>query len=112
MKTDIDDFDLIHSAKTLRKAVGLTGMLLPLALLLGGILCCHDKCIQHSLSRYYYTCIRDLFVGAICAIALFLFFYRGYISDKMGKWDKWASNIAGLCAVSVAWIPRGGDGLC
>jgi hypothetical protein len=44
--------------------------------------------------------MRDVFVGEICAIALFLFFYRGY--DNM---DKWSTNVAGLFALGVAFFP-------
>jgi uncharacterized protein YacL len=41
-----------------------------------------------------------VFVGATCAIALFLFFYKGY-----NKWDNWAGNLAGFFALGVALFP-------
>jgi magnesium-transporting ATPase (P-type) len=44
--------------------------------------------------------MRDVYVGAMCAIGLFLFFYKGY-----DRWDDWAGNIAGFCAFCIAWFP-------
>jgi hypothetical protein len=53
-----------------------------------------------DISMYYYSGMRDVFVGALCAIGLFMFFYRG--NDK---WDNWMGNIAGFCAFCIAWFP-------
>jgi small-conductance mechanosensitive channel len=44
--------------------------------------------------------MRDVFVGAICSIALFLFFYKGY-----DKWDNRAASLAGFFAVGIALFP-------
>jgi hypothetical protein len=54
----------------------------------------------YSISKYYFTGMRDIMVGALCAIALFLFFYKGY-----NRWDVWSSNIAGICALCIAIFP-------
>ncbi|MEA3369135.1 MAG: DUF998 domain-containing protein, partial [Candidatus Ratteibacteria bacterium] len=56
--------------------------------------------IQESISHYYHTGMRDVFVGALCAVALFMFFYSGY-----DKWDDWAGNAAGFFAIGVALFP-------
>jgi len=56
--------------------------------------------IQESISHYYYTGMRNVFVGALCAVALFMFFYSGY--DKR---DDWVGHIAGFFALVVAWFP-------
>jgi hypothetical protein len=53
-----------------------------------------------SMSGYYYTHMRDLFVGALCALGVFLVAYVGY--DEV---DRWITNIAGLCAIGVAFFP-------
>lgn len=92
--------DQIYSFLALRKAVGWIGILLPFVLMLGVLLIFKGMMIQVSISQYYYTGMRDVLVGALCAIALFLFFYKGY-----GRLDKWASNIAGFFAVCIAWFP-------
>ena len=49
--------------------------------------------------------MRDVFVGAICGIALFLFFYRGYDNWKNFNWDRWISNFGGLFAIGIAFFP-------
>ena len=63
-----------YSYLALRRAVGLIGTLLPFVLMTGGVLvCCGLDVTQESISHFYYTCMRDVFVGALCAIALFMF---------------------------------------
>ena len=89
-----------YSYWTLRKAVGWIGLLLPLVLMLGGFFIFKGKFVESSISYYYHTGMRDVFVGALCAVALFLFFYSGY-----NKWDDWAGNLGGLFALGVAWFP-------
>ena len=89
-----------YSYWTLRKAVGWIGLLLPFVLMLGSILIFKGKLVESSVSYYYHTGMRDVFVGALCAVALFLFFYSGF-----DKWDDWAGNLGGLFALGVAWFP-------
>jgi len=89
-----------YSYLALRKAVGWIGILIPFTMMLGMFLIFNGKAIQISISHYYYTGMRDVLVGAICAIALFMFFYRGY-----DKWDDWAGNLTGFFAIGVAWFP-------
>jgi len=89
-----------YSYLALRKAVGWIGILLPFILMLGVFLIFKGEIIQESISHYYHTGMGDVFVGALCAVALFLFFYSGH-----DKWDDWAGNIAGLFAIGVAWFP-------
>ncbi|HMP99575.1 MAG TPA: hypothetical protein PKC24_07310, partial [Cyclobacteriaceae bacterium] len=83
-----------------RKAVGWLGILLPLALLTGSFLfgdCCK---LQPSISHYYYTNMREVFVGVLCAVSLFLFTYKGH-----NAWDSISANLAGLFALGVAIFP-------
>ncbi len=90
----------MHSYMALRKAVGLIGMLLPFVMMLGVSLIFREDILQDSISHYYHTGMRDLFVGALCAVALFMFFYCGY-----NKTDARLGNIAGVLALGVAWFP-------
>ncbi len=90
----------IYSYLTLRKAVGWIGIMIPFTMMIGMFILFDGNVVQKSISNYYYTGMRDVLVGAICAIALFMFFYRGY-----DKWDDWAGNLAGLSAIGVAWFP-------
>jgi len=89
-----------YSYWALRKAVGWIGILLPFALMVGYLLLFDGGLVQESISYYYHTEMRNVLVGALCAVALFLFFYCGY-----DKWDNWVGNMAGLFAVGVAWFP-------
>lgn len=94
------DHYLTYSYLTLRRAVGWIGILLPFTLLIGNILIFREDVIRGSISLYYYSGMRDVFVGGVCAIALFMFFYRGY--DRI---DRWSSNLVGFFAVCVAFFP-------
>jgi hypothetical protein len=95
----------IHSYLSLRKAVGWIGILLPFVLVLGNLIIFGSDRLLTNMSLYYHTGMRDLFVGAICAIALFLFFYRGY-----DRWDNISANLAGFFALGVAFFPTVEEG--
>jgi hypothetical protein len=84
---------------TLRKAVGIVAVGLPFALslpwwIVGG----HS--FEKSISMYYHTGMRNLFVGSLCAIAMFLLCARGF--DRK---DEIAGIVAAICAVGVAFFP-------
>lgn len=89
-----------YSYLALRKAVGWIGILLPFVLALGVIIDSGKSDLIPSISHYYYSVMGDVFVGAICAVALFMFFYCGY--DKR---DDRAGNIAGFFAIGLALFP-------
>ena len=89
-----------HSYLALRKTVGWIGILLPFVLALGVIIDSGNSDLISSISHYYYSVMGNVFVGSLCAVALFMFFYCGY--DKR---DDWAGNIAGFFAIGVAWCP-------
>jgi hypothetical protein len=56
--------------------------------------------LPDSLSGYYYSHMRNLFVGAMCAVGIFLAAYRGY-----DRWDNRFTNVAGLAAICIALCP-------
>lgn len=90
------DTSLLIGYLNLRRAVGALGLLLP-ALLMA------TAGQAPSLSDYYHTGARDLWVGAMCTIGVMLFFYNGY-----DRGDRVCSAIAGAAAVAVALVPVGG----
>ena len=90
--------ELVISYLLLRKFVGWIGMLLPFVLLIGNAVMSEAR--PDSMSGYYYTPMRNFFVGALCALGVFLIAYDGY--DNV---DRWITNIAGLCAIGVAFCP-------
>jgi len=89
-----------RSYLSLRKTVGWIGILLPFVLSLGVMLGPGNEEIISSISHYYYTMMGDVFVGSLCAVALFMFFYCGY-----SKEDDWTGNIAAVSAIGVALFP-------
>lgn len=100
MNNQDNNSELIYTYWTLRNAVGWIGMLLPFVLMLGVFFIFNENVIKDSISSYYYSGMRDVFVGALCGIALFMFFYYGY-----DEWDNWTANLAGIFALGVAWFP-------
>ncbi len=84
---------------TLRKAVGLLGILLPFVLAVGNWLIFAGG-LRQSVSGYYYTGMRDVLVGGLCAIGAFLLAYHGY-----DRWDGFFTNAAGIGAIGVALFP-------
>jgi len=85
---------------SLRKAVGFIGILFPFALMLGNHFVFGGDFAMRSISRYYHTDMRNVFVAALCAIALFMFFYSGY-----GRRERWAGVFAGFLTIGVAFFP-------
>ena len=102
----------------LRKAIGIIGLALPFVLVFGQTLsqkswgCCSTATsvprrlgpflIQESISSYYDSSMRDVLVGSLCAIGVFLLSYKGYDNDKR---DAIAGRLACIFAVGVALFP-------
>ncbi|HBE64950.1 MAG TPA: hypothetical protein DDX19_19790 [Rhodopirellula baltica] len=89
---------LVLSYLDIRRAIGLSGLVLPLVLGPGGMLLGIE--IQENMSSYYHTPLRDVFVGTLCAIGIFLFCYRGY--DRI---ENWTANIGAVAAIGIALFP-------
>lgn len=99
MPQENPDNSLVLSYLGLRKAVGIIGILLPFVLVFGKILL-DGSGIESSISSYYYTIMRDVFVGSLCAIAMFLLSYRGYEHA-----DSVAGKLAAILALGTALFP-------
>jgi hypothetical protein len=84
-----------------RKAVGCVAIGLPIAVWVGAYLL-ETIPVRDSISSSYYTSMRDVFVGFLCAVGVFLFFYRGGSTQ-----DTIVTNIAGLSVMSIALLPMG-----
>jgi hypothetical protein len=82
----------------LRKAVGFIAIGLPFGVALPRLILRHS--LEGSISAYYYTSSRDLFVGSLCAIAMFLLCCRGFDTK-----DLIAGGLAALFALGVAFFP-------
>lgn len=119
--------NLVISYHRMRMLVGILGISLPFTLLIGNTIInelgllnndslIHRNCqcyyhpysnFKDSISDYYYTTVGELFVGTLCAVAFFMFSYRGY-TKKAGEFmpsDSFMTNLAGICALGVAIFP-------
>jgi len=90
----------IISYYTMRKAIGILGITFPLILVAGSFLFGDCEEVQRSISTYYYTNMRNIFVGFNCAVAFFLFAYRGH---------DWMDNLTGylgcIFVLGLAFLP-------
>jgi hypothetical protein len=83
----------------MRRLIGILGISLPFIVILGG-LAQSDPGLQGSISGYYYTNMRDLFVGILSGVALFLLSYSGY-----EQIDDIVANMSGLFALGIILFP-------
>ncbi|WP_426505365.1 hypothetical protein ACPPVO_47030 [Dactylosporangium sp. McL0621] len=87
----------VRSFLLMRAVIGFIGVALPVALVLGD-LALEGGRPRASLSEYFYTGLRDVFVGALCVTGLFLVTYKAFEHNL----DNLLSNIAGVAALGVA----------
>lgn len=89
---------MVMSYRLLRFLIGVLAVLLsPVLILVNWAL---GYGFQPSLSGYYYTPMRDIYIGTLCAIAVFLISYYGY---DLG--DRLITNFAGLGTILTAFFP-------
>lgn len=90
---------LVISYLSLRKVLGALGILFPFMLWLGGYWV-FDSDLQPSLSAYYHSGMRDVFVGVLFAIGFFLYSYKGY-----DRFDNVVGNLASIFVFGLALFP-------
>ncbi|WP_134725106.1 DUF998 domain-containing protein [Paracoccus luteus] len=102
------DNDLVLSFLRVRRAIGVLGFFLPTALVLYSLTL--GSGLLPTISDYYYSPMREVLVGSLCAIAVFLWSYEGY-DPCPGEWlsDRMAARTAALGALAVAWAPTRPD---
>ncbi|MBV9163532.1 MAG: DUF998 domain-containing protein [Pseudonocardiales bacterium] len=94
---------LARSYLDLRAGIGAMGTLLPFVLFFGNSILVRRFDFRSSLSSYYYTDMRNVLVGSLCAIGVFLVAYR------YEPVDTWASSLAGIAGICVALFPTSPD---
>jgi hypothetical protein len=85
----------------LSAGIGIVAVLLPLLLVSVGGYQAHD-----SISSFYHDTgipTRDILVGSLCAVGVFLFLFHG-LSDL----ENWLLNVAGAAIIAVALVPSPG----
>ncbi len=105
----MDSENDIKTYRRIRKAIGYLGVLLPTVLFALSLIPFFKTPVQPSISAYYYTNLRDLFTGALCAVGLFLIRYKGYKSSCFWANDNLLTNIAGYLALGIAFVPTNPD---
>lgn len=97
--------EMVLSYVRVRQALGYLGLGFPVLLVIGGLMAEHA--VAPSVSDYYHTTMRDLFVGSLFAIGVFLISYKGYRRSD-GEWlsDDLVATVAGVAAFGVAIFPN------
>jgi hypothetical protein len=90
---------LIFSYLTLRKLIGILGILLPFACLFGGSLF-QNRPVMDSISAYYHSNMRDILTGLLVGVSLFLLSYRGY-----ERRDMIVAIVSGIAGLGIAIFP-------
>ena len=85
----------------LRVGMAAMALLLPLLLMAGSWLST-NVVFQSSISAFYHTPMRNLFVGLLVAVGSFLYLYKGFSNE-----ENIALNFAGVFSIGVAFLPTG-----
>lgn len=94
----------LRSYLFMRTLIGIIGVALPIVLLLvDGFLFRAEKPARGSLSAYYHSGMRDVFVGSLCATAVFLVAYKVFERQA----ENLLSIVAGIAALGVALFSTG-----
>jgi hypothetical protein len=91
----------------LQRAVGVIAFALPI-LLVGLNYFFFEADVKGSISEYYFTPVGTVFVGSLCALAVFFLSYN-YRPLPNFRWDNWLSTAATVCALGVAFFPTTED---
>jgi uncharacterized protein YacL len=83
----------------LRRLIGCLGICLPGICFLGALLFSHTP-LQESVSYYYYTNSRDLFIGVLIGVSFFLLTYNGYYLV-----DTIVTSVCGIAGTGIALFP-------
>jgi hypothetical protein len=86
-----------------RAIIGILGIVLPIIFIIGeSFLLRGGVHVRGSLSAYYHTSMRDIFVAGLCVIGFFL---ATYMSGQARTLDFWLSLVAGLAVIGVVFFP-------
>ena len=89
----------------IRTVVGVIGVLLPFVLIIGEAFFLRAGVhVRGSISAYYHTSMRDIFVGSLCVVGLLLV---TYMADQRKRPDWWLSLLAGIAVLGLVFFPTG-----
>ena len=100
--TDGAEVEVIRSHLLMRTVVGLLGILLPIVLVFGDILFLDGGVsARGSLSAYYHSGLRDVFVGALVISGTALATYKFWRKNGENR----LSTVVGVAGIGVALFP-------
>jgi hypothetical protein len=93
----------------MRAIVGVLGIALPIVYVLGELVFLRGTFrVQDSISAYYHTSVRDVFVAGMCVIGFLLI---TYMIGQPRTSDFWLSLVAGVAVVGLVLVPTERPGL-
>jgi hypothetical protein len=93
----------------IRSVLAFIGILLPVAFIIGEAYFIQGGVqIRGSLSSYYHSSMRDLFVAALAVTGFLLL---TYMAGQRNTYDYWLSTAAGLAVLGVIFFPTARPGL-
>jgi len=102
------DTSILIQYYVLRSLIGLAGLSLPIAAWLGAR-ALDGEALLSSISTYYYSSMRDVFVGILVITGIFLATYQGYRGEEERLWGRLSDNLltsfAGAAALGIALFP-------
>jgi uncharacterized membrane protein len=99
----------IQSYLLTRTLVGIIGIVFPFVLIIGEAFFLKGGVhVRGSLSAYYHTSMRDIFVGCLCVTGFLL---ATYMSGNTRSWDFWVSLVGGVAVLGVVFFPTSRPGL-
>jgi hypothetical protein len=101
---DTQEHPILISPRKLMGLIGLMAFSLPVLVVILAAYIGNCYAIQGSISAYYHTESRNVFVGILCALSFAFFCYKGY--DKS---DSLLGNFAATMALGVAFFPTNID---
>jgi formate hydrogenlyase subunit 4 len=84
----------------MRRMIGIFGMSLPIMAVFWTIVLSDCTTLLDSISAYYHTDMRNVFVGILCAVSFFLFAYHGY-----NNLDFITFKLAAIFSLGIAFFP-------
>jgi hypothetical protein len=86
-----------------RAIIGIIGIILPILFIIGEWFFLRGGVhVRGSLSAYYHTSMRDIFVAGLCVIGFFL---ATYMSGQAKTTGFWLSLVAGVAVIGVVFFP-------
>jgi hypothetical protein len=93
----------VRSYLLIRTVVGISGIVLPIILIIGEAFFLEGSVrVRGSLSAYYHSSMQDVFVASLCVTGFLLI---TYMAGMPRTWDFWLSLIAGSALLVVVFFP-------